>query len=105
MARQSLVLVALLTTMTVIHAWNTQAHSASVPRNGVHDIKVICARLSDRTSTRMACPEPVMGRESAYLSALQQATAFEVSGQRMSCLDDDRNLLVEFVASETPASE
>ena len=51
-------------------------------------------------STRMACPEPIMDRESAYLSALQNAALFEVSGERMSCLDTDRKLLVEFVASE-----
>ena len=56
-------------------------------------------------STRMACPEPVMDRESAYLSALQQGALFEVSGERMSCLDADRNLLVEFVASEAGEPE
>ena len=56
-------------------------------------------------STRMACPEPIMDRESAYLSALQQATVFEVNGERMMSLDDDRNLLVQFVASEAPTTE
>ena len=56
-------------------------------------------------STRMACPEPIMDRESAYLSALQRGTLFEVSGERMSCLDDDRNLLVEFVAGDAPTNK
>ncbi len=56
-------------------------------------------------STRMACPEPVMSRESAFLSALQQATAFEVSGERMTSLDADRTLLVEFAAAEIPAEQ
>lgn len=51
-------------------------------------------------ATRMACEEPVMGRETAFLSALQQSTAFEVSGQNMRTLDSDRNLLVEFNSSE-----
>ena len=51
-------------------------------------------------STRMACPEPIMSRESAFLSALQQATAFEVSSDRMSSLDADRTLLIEFTAAE-----
>ena len=55
-------------------------------------------------STRMACPEPIMDRESVYLSALQKGALFEVSGERMSCLDADRKLLVEFVASEAPDS-
>ncbi len=57
-------------------------------------------KLGPLRSTRMACPEPIMDRESAYLSALQQGTFFEVSGERMSALDADRKLLVEFVASE-----
>ena len=56
-------------------------------------------------STRMACAEPVMSRESAFLSALGQATLFEVSGERMNSLDADRRLLVEFAASEIPADE
>ncbi len=56
-------------------------------------------------STRMACPEPVMSRETAFLSALQQAAAFETSGGRMTLLDADRTLLVEFTAGEAPAGE
>ena len=55
-------------------------------------------------STRMACPEPIRDRESAYLSALEHGAFFEVSGKRMSCLDADRKLLVEFVASEASDS-
>lgn len=49
-------------------------------------------------ATRMACPAPAMSREAAFLGALQQATAFEVAGQRMMSLDSDGNLLVEFTA-------
>ena len=56
-------------------------------------------------STRMACPEPIMGRESAFLSALQQATEFEVSADRMTSLDADRTLLIEFAAAETSGSD
>ncbi len=56
-------------------------------------------------STRMACPEPVMARESAFLSALQQAAQFEVSGERMTSLDADRTLLVEFAATDATDSE
>ena len=41
-----------------------------------------------------------MDRETAYLSALQQGTLFEVSGERMSALDAERKMLVEFVASD-----
>ena len=49
-------------------------------------------------STRMACPEPIMQREDAFLAALQQATKFEVTGDRLTCLDDDSKLLIELVA-------
>lgn len=56
-------------------------------------------------STRMACAEPIMSRESAFLSALQQATLFEVSGDRMNSLDADRTLLIEFAVAETSESE
>ena len=49
-------------------------------------------------STRMACPEPIMGRESSFFEALQATTIFEVSGDRLTCLDDDRKLLAELVA-------
>ena len=49
-------------------------------------------------STRMACPEAIMNRETAFLNALQQTTIFEVSGNRLSCLDDNRKLLIELVA-------
>ena len=49
-------------------------------------------------STRMACPDPVMQREDAFLAALQQTTHLEVTGDRLTCLDDDRKLLIELVA-------
>ena len=49
-------------------------------------------------ATRMACPDPAMSRETAFLGALQQATVFEVAGQRMTSLDSEGNLLVEFAA-------
>ena len=49
-------------------------------------------------STRMACPEPIMSRESAFFEALQKTTVFEVNGDRLTCLDDSRKLLIELVA-------
>jgi len=51
-------------------------------------------------ATRMACPNLAMSRETAFLGALQQATAFEVAGQRMTSLDSEGNLLVEFTAPD-----
>lgn len=51
-------------------------------------------------ATRMACPDPAMSRENAFLGALQKSTAFEVAGQRMTTLDSEGNMLVEFAASD-----
>ena len=48
-------------------------------------------------STRMACPEPIMSREQSFLDALQNSTAFEINDDRLRCLDDERNLLIELV--------
>ena len=53
-------------------------------------------------NTRMACPEPIMDRETAFLGALQNTTGFEVNRDRLTCLDDDRKLLVELVAEAVP---
>jgi heat shock protein HslJ len=57
-------------------------------------------KVGPLAATRMACPEPAMSRETAFLGALQQASAFEVAAQRMACLDSAGNLLVEFTAPD-----
>jgi heat shock protein HslJ len=49
-------------------------------------------------STRMACPEPVMNRETVFLDAVQRMKDFRTDGDTMSLLDDDNVVLVEFVA-------
>ena len=57
-------------------------------------------KVGPLAATRMACPDPVMSLETAFLGALQQAVTFEVAGQRMMSLDNDGNLLVEFTAPD-----
>lgn len=52
-------------------------------------------------STRMACPEPIMSREAAFLSALQLVRVFEVGGDRLRLMDGDRQLLIEAAQSTT----
>ena len=52
-------------------------------------------------STRKACAEAVMRREDAFLESLQETTGVELAGNRLTCLNADRKLLVELVADVT----
>ncbi len=49
-------------------------------------------------ATRMACPEPIMSREMAFLKALQNTRGFQVNNDSMRMLDDEGSVLAEFVA-------
>lgn len=49
-------------------------------------------------STRVACPEPVMSRETAFLDAVQKMTGFRTGSGTMSLLDEQSGVLAEFVA-------
>ncbi len=48
--------------------------------------------------TRMACPPPIMNRETAFLEALQRTRDFQANDESMRLLDDEGNVLAEFVA-------
>ena len=50
-------------------------------------------------STRMACQEPVMNQESAFLAILPQATAYRVGGDALDLLDEDGAVLARLSAS------
>ena len=49
-------------------------------------------------ATRMACPEPVMSREVAFIDAVQKTANFQSTGDNLSLLDEESGVLVEFVA-------
>ncbi len=49
-------------------------------------------------TTRMACAESIMSREMAFIDAVQKTANFESAGDNMSLLDEDSDVLVEFVA-------
>jgi len=51
-------------------------------------------------ATRMACPEPIMKRETAFIKALQNTKQFEPGGDKLHLLGDDRMLLAELVRGE-----
>ncbi len=48
--------------------------------------------------TRMACPPPIMNRESVFLEALQKTRDFQANDESMRLLDDEGSVLAEFVA-------
>jgi putative lipoprotein len=48
-------------------------------------------------ATRMACPEEVMDRETAFMEAVQNTRDFRSGSGRMSLIDVDGNVLAEFV--------
>lgn len=50
-------------------------------------------------STRMACPEPIMNRETVFLEAVQKTRDFRTGDGTMSLLDEDGTVLASFVAS------
>lgn len=49
-------------------------------------------------TTRMACSDKIMNRESAFIEAVQKTTDFSSKGDRMNLLDSDGNVLAAFVA-------
>jgi heat shock protein HslJ len=51
-------------------------------------------------ATRMACPDPVMRRETAFMNALQKTERFEAGQNTLQLLDGSNTLLVELVSGE-----
>jgi len=49
-------------------------------------------------ATRMACAEDIMGREMAFLDAVQGMKDFAIGDFGMRLLDDDGNVIAEFAA-------
>ena len=50
--------------------------------------------------TRMACPETIMNRETAFMNAVQKLRDFQTGKDGMSLLDEDGNVLARFVAGD-----
>jgi len=55
--------------------------------------------------TMMACPEPVMAQEQAYLALLPQAAAFSIEGETLTLIDADGEALLVFKAPAVAAGE
>ena len=50
-------------------------------------------------ATRMACPETIMNRETTFMNAVQKLRDFKTTSDGMSLLDEDGNVLANFVAA------
>ncbi len=53
-------------------------------------------------STLMACEEPLMAQEAAYLAALQSAAEFDIEGSTLTLLDADGAEVAVYEADMTP---
>ncbi len=49
-------------------------------------------------ATRLACPEPIMSREMTFLDAVQKTRNFDTGNDDMRLLDEENDVLAEFVA-------
>jgi heat shock protein HslJ len=50
-------------------------------------------------ATRMACPEPIMEREIAFMSALQSMSDFAIGDFGLRIIDDQGSIVAELVAA------
>ena len=53
--------------------------------------------IGELGATRMACPEPIMTRETAFIEALQNARQFRTGTDGLELLDGDDELLARLV--------
>ncbi len=49
-------------------------------------------------ATRMACPDPIKSRELTFIDAVQKMASFQSTSDTLSLLDEENDVLVEFVA-------
>ena len=49
-------------------------------------------------TTRMACPDPIMSREATFIDAVQKMASFQSTSDSLSLLDEESDVLAEFVA-------
>ena len=49
-------------------------------------------------ATRMACPDPIMSREVTFMDAVQKMASFQSTSDTLSLLDEESDVLAEFVA-------
>jgi len=59
---------------------------------GVYQLDGARLRFTQIATTRMACPDPYMGQESAFLKVLEATDSFKLSGDTLELLGDGKSL-------------
>jgi D-alanyl-D-alanine carboxypeptidase len=54
-------------------------------------------KISEVASTKMACPDPIMAQEDAYLKLLRAAKSYQIEAGELYLLDGDGRAILEFV--------
>src|SRR5262245_16735738 len=57
---------------------------------GVYQLDGARLRFTQIATTRMACPDPYMGQESAFLKVLEATDSFKLSGDKLELLGDGK---------------
>jgi heat shock protein HslJ len=67
--------------------------------NGSYEVDGSAISFGPIASTKMACEEPAMGQETAFLAALAASTTYAISGDALELRDDTGALQVGFTAA------
>jgi heat shock protein HslJ len=59
---------------------------------GVYQLDGSRLRFTQIATTRMACPDPYMSQEGAFLKVLEAADSFKLSGDKLELLGDGKSL-------------
>jgi len=59
---------------------------------GVYQLDGARLRFTQIATTRMACPDPYRGQESAFLKVLEATDSFKLSGDKLELLGDGKSL-------------
>jgi heat shock protein HslJ len=71
--------------------------------NGGYTVTGTNIKIGPLATTRMACAEPIMTQEAAFLAAMQNATVYSITADRLELRDGGGALQVGFAAKQTAA--
>ncbi len=65
--------------------------------SGTYSVDGTTLSIGPLSTTRLACAEPVMEQEQAYLDALQASTQYELASDRLTLRNDDGAIQVDYL--------
>src|SRR4051794_10017109 len=80
-------------------------HSGCNSFSGTYGTNGNVVRVSQLATTRLACEQPVMDQETAFLAALQGVARIDSRGSQLNLEDRDGHLLVALVRPQPPAAD